>query len=185
MKKPPRGASEVEPSIWKWSMEGSRDQPASTPFYATQLGLSFVLVANNIDDLKKMALDLAPNACGAQSLIKVRELEDICAHDVWGYRRYKENADEDPNSMAAATQDIMPGTRALAFFVDFKQRTGVLRLFSSTAATADNINAHLQSPFLSPTGSQTWQATIPFHGNEDTFDQMFRVMSLFGFGAYL
>jgi hypothetical protein len=174
--------SPAEASIWKWSAAGTEGHPEPHQFYAMQVAGMYVLISNNLDDLHQVSATLSSND-HALSLSGIRDWESISQHEVWGYRTYRHNEGE--NKDAAGTLSVMPDAQALAFFFDAKQKAGVLRLFSPTAGTADKMNGtNLLSSFKA-TGSGAWETTIPLTGDQKSSDQMFVVMSWFGFGVYL
>ena len=174
--------SPAEASIWKWSAGGTEGHPEPHPFYAKQVARSYVLISNNLEDLHQVSATLSFND-HALNLSGIHDWESISRHEVWGYRTYRHSEGE--NKDAAGTMNVMPDAQALAFFFDAKQKAGVLRLFSPTAGTADKMNGtNLLSPFKA-TGSGAWETIIPLTGDQKSSDQMFVVMSWFGFGAYL
>lgn len=173
--------SSVGGSAWKWSVPPSEGHPQPYTFYAAQVAGSYVLISNNADDLgaisgKLSAMNAAPKLDG------IREWATLSQHEVWGYRRYRHTEE---NKTAAGTSEVTPDTQALSFFADPKQKTGVLRLFSSTAGTADKMNATGTVPSFKAAGSGVWETTIPLTGDQKTSDQMFAAMSWFGFGVYV
>jgi hypothetical protein len=174
--------SAAEASIWKWSAAGTEGHPEPHQFYATQVAGSYVLISNNLDDLQQVSAKLSPND-NALNLSGIRDWESISQHEVWGYRTYRHSQGE--NNNAAGTVDVTPDAQALAFFFDPKQKAGVLRLFSPTAGTADKMNGtNLLSPFKT-TASGAWETMILLTGDQKSSEQMFVVMSWFGFGAYI
>ena len=174
--------SPAEASIWKWSAAGTEGHPEPHQFYAMQVAGMYVLISNNLDDLHQVSATLSSND-HVLNLSGIRDWDSISQHEVWGYRTYRHSQGE--NKDAAGTVNVTPDAQALAFFFDAKQKAGVLRLFSPTAGTADKMNGtNLLSPFKA-TGSGAWETTIPLTGDQKSSDQMFVVMSWFGFGAYL
>lgn len=173
--------SSAEASVWKWSVKGEEGHPEPYTYYAAQVATSYVLISNNLDDLRTMSTKLsASNA--APSLSGIRDWEALSQHEVWGYRRYRH---DEQNKTAAGTSEVTPDAEALAFFADPKQKTAVLRLFSPTASTADKMNGTgILSPFKAA-GSGVWETTIPLTGDQRSSDQMFVAMSRFGFGVYV
>lgn len=168
-------------SVWKWSAPPSEGHPQPYTFYATQVAGSYVLISNNADDLgatsgKLSATSVAPKLDG------VRGWATLSQHEVWGYRRYRHTEE---NKTAAGTSEVTPDAQALSFFADPKQKAGVLRLFSSTAGTADKMNATGTIPPFKAAGSGVWEITIPLAGDQKTSEQMFATMSWFGFGVYV
>jgi hypothetical protein len=173
--------SSPETATWKWSAAGTEGHPEPHQFYATQVAGSYVLISNDLDDLHEVAAELSSKG-RALNLSGIRDWGSISRHDVWGYRAYRHNEE---NKDAAGTVDVTPDAQALAFFFDPKQQAGILRLFSPTAATADKMNGtNLLSPFKA-TGSGTWETAISLVAGQKSSDQMFVVMSWFGFGVYV
>jgi len=170
--------SAVEASTWKWSAKGTEGHPKPHIFFATQVGRSYLLISNSLDEahaiFAKLGSDTAPNLSG------FRDWESMSRHEVWGYRRYRHTEE---SKEAAGTSQVTPDTQALAFFADPKQKTGVLRLFSPTGGTAQKMNeTRLLPPFKVADGG-VWETVIPLAGNQKSSDQIFVVMSWFGFGV--
>jgi hypothetical protein len=174
--------SPVEASTWKWSAPGSEGHPKPHQFYGTQVAGSYVLISNDPDNLHQVSAQLSSND-RALNLSGMRDWESISQHEVWGYRAYRHSERE--NKDASGTVNVTPDAQALAFFFDPQKKAGVLQLFSPTAGTADKMNGtHLLAPFKS-TGSGTWETVVPMTEGQKSFDQMFVVMSWFGFGTYV
>jgi hypothetical protein len=174
--------SSAEASTWKWSAAGTEGHPEPHQFYATQVAGLYVLISNDLDDLHQMSAALS-SSDHTLNLSGIHDWASISQHEVWGYRTYRHSEGE--NKDAAGTVDVTPDAQALAFFFDPKQKAGVLRLFSPTAGTADKMNGtNLLSPFK-VTGSGAWETTVPLSGDQKSSDQMFVVMSWFGFGTFL
>lgn len=174
--------SPTEASIWKWAAAGTEGHPEPHQFYAMQVAGMYVLISNNLDDLHQVSAELSSND-HALNLSGIRDWESTSLHEVWGYRTYWHS--EVDNKDAAGTVNVIPDAQALAFFFDAKKKAGVLRLFSPTAGTADKMNGtNLLFPFKA-TSSGAWETTIPLTGDQKSSDQMFVVMSWFGFGVYL
>lgn len=170
--------SSAEGVVWKWSARPTEGHAQPYTFYATQVGRSYLLVSNNLDDMRAISTALSNDT--TPSLSALRDWESISQHEVWGYRRYRHTEE---NKAAAGTSEVTPDTQALAFFADAKQKTGVLRLFSPTAGTADKMNGTgIVSPFKAA-GNGVWETKIPLTGDQKTSEQMFAAMSWFGFGV--
>jgi hypothetical protein len=174
--------SSAEGTAWKWSAKGTEGHPEPHVFFASQGAHSYVLISNNLDGLHAMAAKLSAIDT-APTMSSIRDWESISQHEEWGYRVYRHI--EADSKDAAGTVDVTPDVQALAFFVHFKQKAGVLRLFSPTAGTADKMNAaRLLSPFKAA-GTGAWETIIPLTGDRKSSDQLFVAMSWFGFGVYL
>jgi hypothetical protein len=171
--------SPAEASTWKWSVKGGEGHPGPYTYYAMQVAHSYLLISKDRDDLQAVSAKLSASDTPL-SLSGIRDWEGLSQHEVWGYRRYRHT---EMNKDAAGTLQVSPDTEALAFFVNLKQKTAVLRLFSPTASTAQKMNeTSLLSPFK-VSDSGVWQTVIPLTGNQKSSDQLFVVMSWFGFGV--
>jgi hypothetical protein len=172
--------SSAENAMWKWSAPPTEGHSQPYTFYATQVAHSYLLISNGLDDVHAISTKLASGT--APNLSGFRDWESISQHEVWGYRHYRHTEE---NKEATGTSQVTPDTQALAFFADPKQKTGVLRLFSPTAATADKMNGMgIVSPFKA-VGSGVWETKIPLTGDQKTSEQMFAAMNWFGFGVYV
>ena len=177
--------------IWSWSAklgEFGEDDQRSSSLYATQVGQSYVLIANDPKELQTIAQHLASTDVDAHRLTEIREWASVSHHDMWGYRRYRHAGIVDP--MAAGMADVTPTAENLIFFLNPAQKSAVLRLLASDESTAEKINAEMVktritwSPFR-PTGAGAWETTISFSGDENSADRTFVVIGLFGFPVYL
>jgi hypothetical protein len=170
--------SSVEASTWKWSAKGTEGHPEPHIFFATQVGHLYLLISNRLDEAQAISAKLGSDT--APSLSGFRDWESISRHEVWGYRRYRHTEE---SKEAAGTSQLTPDTQALAFFADPKQKTGVLRLFSPTGGTAQKMNETRLLPPFKVADSGVWETVIPLTGNQKSSDQIFVVMSWFGFGV--
>ncbi len=169
-------------STWKWATKPTEGQPAGQVFYATQVAHSYLLIANNPDDLQTTAATLA-STNNAQMLNGVHDWESISKRDVWGYRRYRQT--EVTHRDAAGMTDVTPTAEALVFFLDSKEKAGVLRLVASDGSTAEKINAAKKLPSLKLLRAGIWETRIPLSGSEAPSEEMLGTLWLFGFGLYL
>lgn len=173
--------SSAETSTLKWAAQRTEGHPEPHPFYAMQVAQSYVLISNNLDDLHAMAAKLSVSNA-VSGLSGIREWESISQHEVWGYRLYQHNEE---NKAAAGTSEVMPDAQALVFFLDLKQKVGVVRLFSPTAGTAEKLDGTRMLPPFKAAGTGTWETTIPLSGDAASGERMVGVMGLFGFGVYV
>jgi hypothetical protein len=181
--KSPAVASAGE-GIWKWSagVVGDGKSSESLAFYAVQSAHSQILISSSIDELHVLSQRLSPHN-RTEPPNTTLDWEELRQQDLWGYRHYLHKKNE--NKAASGTLEIALDTQALMFFVDFKQSTGVLRLFSLSSRTADKINGKGRMPPLKAIRPGTWQMTIPLSENPNTLESMFIVLGLFGFGIAL
>jgi hypothetical protein len=174
--------------VWSWSVDygefaGNGSKPTS--LFATQVGDSFFVVANDLSELKSVVQKLSHPTGGSVNSVPLRDFESVSHHKFWGYRRYRHDGITDP--VAAGMTGVTSSAEALFFYVDVDNKSAVVGLFSSRndQTTAENLNAQLHSFRLEPHGSAAWQASIPLAGNEESFDRVFMVMGLLGFAIYL
>ena len=171
-------AAQVEPAIWKWTTPPFEGHPTPPEFYAAQVGDAFLLIANNLDELKAVVAKLESARDGRVGAI--RDWATLRRHEMWGYRRYRH---DDVDKMAAGTDEVTPDAEALAFMVDLEKRVGVLRLHSSTRKTAEKWGRRIL-PAFKLVSRGTWEATVPL-ADAQAGERMFVIMALFGFGVYL
>jgi hypothetical protein len=175
--------SSVQEGIWKWSAEIMRDggYSESHTFYATRTAHSQILISNSFNDLNLLSQKLSAKN-KPEALSRIFDWGDLHKQVFWGYRHYLHKRDE--NKAAAGTIGITPDTQAISFFIDFKHSHGVLRLYSPSAGTANSLNA-TGMLLLKAIRSGTWQMMIPLSDNLNTYERMFIVLGLFGFGIAL
>ena len=146
------------------------------------------MISNDLGELQDVAARLASEDTRNSNLADIRDWTTLNQHDFWGYRRYRHTGVADPE--AAGTSEVTPSAQALAFFADYKQKAGIVRLFASDKTTADKLDNAIVShkaalPPFRGTGSGSWQTEVALSGNERSSEGMFEIMSLFGFGIYL
>jgi hypothetical protein len=181
-------ASAAGSPVWNWSAklgEFGRDDPKPSSLYATQIAHAYLLVSNNLKELQAVAGRLAASNQDLEPLTRLRDWESISQHPLWGYRRYRHT--EVVNPVAAGMSDVTRGAEAIMFFADFEKKVGVLSLLSSVTdeGTPAKINAKAVLPPFKPRGPGVWETVTMFSGDEDSFERMFAVMYLFGFGTYV
>jgi len=173
--------------VWKWSApigEFGEGDPKPSTLYASQVGSSFVLFANNLEDLRATAEQLNSGRAPHEILVALRGFGLLSNQETWGYRRYRPQGKED--KVAAGTVPITRGAEALTFFVDSQRKICVVTLYSSPKdeGTAFNISSDIYMPRMKPIGSGVWEVTFPLAGDEDSFERLLYVMGLFGFGVF-
>lgn len=170
----------TENGVWKWSAQPTEGHSQPYTFYVTQIDRSYLLISNNLNDIHVVSSRLGSNI--SPDLSNLRDWQSISQHEAWGYRRYRHS---ETNKTAAGTSQVTPDAQALAFLADFKQKTVTLKLFSPTTGTADKMNeTGIAFPFKA-SGSGVWEARIPLTGDQKTSEQLFAIMSWFGFGVYV
>jgi hypothetical protein len=182
-------ASAAGMPVWNWTAtlsEFGENDTRSSSLYATQVGQSYALVSNDLNELQTLAERLASREGDLQALNSIHDWASLSQHDVWGYRRYRHIGVVD--RMAAGMADVGSSAEALAFFLDHNQKAIVLRLYlnpPSDERTVTMMNSRATFPPLKPSGRGMWEATIPLSGNEESFERTFIVVGLFGFPVYL
>lgn len=183
----PVGSASGNP-VWQWSAPPHEGHPKPYMFYIVEVPRSYVLASNSLDELQTITTRLISLENSTPTFADIRDWKLVSQHDYWGYRRYRHTRAVDPE--AAGTADITPSAEALTFFVDPKQKTGVLRLLASDDSAAEKLNAamttaRIEFPPFKPSGSGAWETMIPFAGDQKTGERMFITMGLFGFAVYL
>lgn len=174
-------ASLAGPSTWKWSTRGTEGHPEPWKFYATQVGRKFVLVGSSADEVSETKKILGDGRKGPTGLIQTNDIKTISQHATWGYR----NISPDLNPIDP-TYSSISGIENLIFFTDLKHGTGVFRLRSLNSESIRKLNEGLKLPSLRLVRDGVWETTVSLHGKgEKMGEQMFQIMSLFGFGVFL
>ena len=175
--------------IWQWSAklgEFGQDDPRPSSLYAVQVEESYVVISNNSTEIKAVVAGLNSLEQNLQLLSKLRDWDSVNQHPFWGYRKYNRfQTEADP--AAAGTLGATKNDEALMFFIEFEKRIGVLRLISSQSNEAATAKLSKQGvlPRFQQVGPEIWEMTIQLTGDEDSFERMFDVMVLFGFGIYV
>jgi hypothetical protein len=183
-------------STWSWTTsvgELGEGDPRPSSFYATQISRSYLLVSNNLEDLRDVRVALNGTDNTSAALGSLPEWQLLLTHDIWAYRRYRfvAPAGIDPGQdgwkRVSGMEDVLPGTEALFLWVDSHEHRANLHLVdkSKEARTAGLINGRGGLPPLKQTGAGVWEAVILLADNEESFDHLFGALYMFGFGAYL
>jgi hypothetical protein len=175
----------VAPSIWRWTVPPGEGEAAPVEIYATQAGRAYLLIANDVDELKMVATTLV-TAERTTDLGGVCDWANLTKHEIWGYRRYRHGGYPDPT--AAGTEDVTPDAECLAFFVNPERRAAVLHMRSTTGETikAWERNPRLKRllPPFKAVGRGIFETNIPL-ADAQAPEQLFVVMALFGLGVYV
>ena len=176
----------VEVLNWSANLnEFGEEDPRPSAFYATQISDSFVLIANDINDLQATALELSGKMDSEVSAQEIREWDIVSRHRIWGYRRYRHTGIVAPG--AAATSFVTPKTDALISFVDFGKSSVTVRILGSSTFedTAIKMRAIANVPDFKPIGAGILETSFPLALDATCSDRLIRIMFLFGFGAYV
>lgn len=175
------GLRSPQDSVWEWSAPPTEGHPDRYSFFAAQVARSYVLMSSSLEDLRAVSAKLSSSS-SSPILKDVREWAKFSQHEIWGYRTYQHASETD----VASGSNLVPGARALEFFVDMKQKQGVLRLFSSASDAASKLNDTHTLPPLKQAGAGTWETSVDLSAETGpTMEQILTVMGLFGFGVYV
>jgi len=184
--KPPMTSTRGAPT-WTWSADleefGDRKTRLST-LYATQIGRDYIVVSNNLDQLGGVSQRLVSPENHA-TLSGIREWSAVSRHEFWGYRKYRRNRLLDAETIFTGTRGINSDAEALVLYVDFQQKTGVLRVLGSPTedTTAKSLNAMWEIPPLKHAGLGDWETKFPLDATGPFPESAFQVLWLFGFGV--
>jgi len=176
--------------VWNWSAElgefGENDRRPSS-LYVAQVGELYILISNNMEGLRTTYSQLRSPQEGLSKPVS-SGWEFVGEREYWGYRRYRHEKITDKE--ASGITDITSSAQVLLFSVDFQKDFGVLRLLASDSTAAEKLNAATANskgalPVLRKTTHGAWEAKVGLLGDQKSADQMFELMSLFGFGIYL
>lgn len=179
--------SATGPPIWKWKADlgefGEQD-PRPSSLYATQIAQKYILISNNLDEIKNVSERVVSYTNEAAPL-GIREWEDIKQHAFWGYRKYRNGQPSVASKIFAGTKGIAADAEALILYVDRKHESGVLRLLVSgvQSATAKNLNELMLKPPLKPVGPREWETTLPLEDQGRLSEISLQVLWLFGLGV--
>lgn len=181
--------------IWIWSAKleefgdgfprnfGIRERPST--LYATKIGQSFFIVSNDLKELETIATRLTSSNGTPRDTVGFSRRAELFQHEMWGYRKYRLNDTND--KMAAGIERVPPTAEELIFFVDATKGTIVLQLTlkdpTPEPAVAELFTSH-KLPLPRRSNENTWEAAIPISTDEESFERIFSINFLFGFGVY-
>jgi hypothetical protein len=165
--------------------EFGEEDPRPTSFYANTINGQYILVSNNLDDLKTISETLSSATNPNRVLEEIREWKQIKGYAVWGYRRYKRRKTGDATVGDASL--AIASAEALTFRVDFGAKVCVLSVSGSEANVDGAIKGNPTAAFLPfrRQGLGTRSSTILLSDNQQSTDQLFAAISLLGFGAFI
>ncbi len=175
-------------SIWNWSAKtgefGEMDSRPSS-FYITKVANSFLLLSNNLNELKAIAERLVSKDESSGILGEIREWESVRQHEVWGYRRYRHKGIVDRT--AAGMANITPEAQALIVMFDRKENNIMLRLFCVPGEERTPVKINSTGLFgrLHWQDGGIWYRAIPFVADLETLERVSEAMNMLGFGYYV
>jgi hypothetical protein len=175
--------------VWSWSaslLEFGENDPRPSTLYATEVGQSYLLVSNNLEELQQLTPRLREsNEDSSRVLATIREWGDISQHEFWGYRRYLRTGV--PDRQAAGLQGVTPAVEALALYEEANGK-GVLLLLTSPTADIPIEKIDFTKGFLrfKSDGPGIWQAVVSLRNSGvDDGRIAFGLLWLFGFGVVI
>lgn len=174
--------------VWKWSAQfgeyGEDDPKRSSTFYASQIASSYLVIANNRDDLQETVSRLAAANDSKAMLARVPDWDTVSEHKFWGYRRLGDS--RVLNTEAEGMSLLTINAKTIILFVDSDDKQCVILIVSSDMGRNSALTEKAASilPPFKHLGGGLWEAMLPFAENEEGHDRLFVVLNLFGFGEY-
>ena len=167
-------------SAWTWQSPGSEGHPAPFVFVATEIPGPYLVISDNERDCQAVAGELSrpPLPVAASDPV---DTTAFSKSRLFGYRRYVHTEN---NRDAAGMSVVSDDAIALEFSFDGKSPRGQLELFGRNSQTADRINGARLLPALRMSSPGRWTTTIRLDRDSDAVEELFAVLSLFGFGVY-
>ena len=171
--------------VWTWTTPRSTEETKTHTFYAAQVAGAYLVIANNRQDLRRVARALASAPNAKSEAIHVFGWKNFSAHPFWVYRQIRRRRVSSPD--AAGLRGLSSDVVALTFFADVEKRESFLQVLSSdtTMKTAPKVIPDRGNDRLQPRGGGVWQAAIPLSKDEAGFDDLFRIFYRFGFSVLL
>jgi hypothetical protein len=168
-------------AAWTWQSPPSEGHPTPFVFVATELPGPYLVISDNQRDCQFVASDLMRPET-PDSKPEPFDMTTFTKSRLFGYRRYAHN---EKNTDAAGMSVVSEDAIALEFAFDGKSPRGELDLFGRTSQTADRINTMRLLPSLRMSTPGRWTTTIRLDRDSDALNELFAVLSLFGFGVYV
>jgi hypothetical protein len=171
--------------VWTWSLPPYDGYPRPTKFYASQIGGSYFVLANNAKEFQETVRALTVGAGAASPSISVTGWETFGKYKYWVYRLVRRGGSVDPR--VTGINILTPDISALAFYSDVDSGVGTLSVFSSdtTMKAKPNVLPDAALYRLQPKAAGVWQATLPLSKDGLGLDVLYRVYYFFGFGLSL
>ncbi len=171
--------------VWKWVAD-IYDIPPALTFYATQVGSSYLVLSNDDKDLQKVAAELASSDDPSKTLSTVRDWSFVSQHEYWGYRFIRRKGLNGKD--LAGLDQFLPGVEAIEFWIDVKQKAGVMRLLGSagTKRAVPQLNKRIAdeasgSMSFQPQSPGVWDAPISLSGGQLAMGKIWEIMDFFGY----
>jgi hypothetical protein len=165
---------------WTWQSPGSEGHPAPFVFVATEVPGPYLVISDNERDCQSVANELERPPSPATDA-GAMDTTAFSKSRLFGYRKYVHTENNrDASGMSVVSDDAI----ALQFSFEGKSPRGELALFGRNSQTADRINGARLLPALRMSSPGRWSTTIRLDRDSDALEELFAVLSLFGFGVY-
>jgi hypothetical protein len=187
-----QSATLIDGGMWKWTVHIDEfgpevvngmpmGKPKTSSIYSRQIGNRFLLLSNDLQEMKIVSDRLAVVSQDHPTQDEIRKWGEITQNQVWGVRSYEHYVDQD--KVAAGTQEVSPGTKAIACFLRLDRKALSVRVFTSSIEGEDTIkklNSNRLFPLFKPIGAGIWESAIPTSDGA----ALNAAMGLFGFIVY-
>ena len=170
---------------WTWTtppLDG-----ASTPatFFATPVGRSYLLVANDLHSFARTFNAL--NAIQNDGTVSTppSSYDAYRSYDYWAHRQIRRTGHA--TSDALGLNDSGADVLAISFFVNTAKREGFVQIQTPARdrASVAGVLPQSKQDLIKPQRAGFWQATIPLLEDESSSETIFYVLFHLGFGAVL
>ena len=173
--------------VWNWTVDlgefGDRTTHLSS-LYAAQIGNTYFVVSNNLDELQSASQEMGSSSEHA-ALPQIREWDSVKQHEFWGYRKLTSSESRPPATIFNGLKGIQPEAEALILYVDFEHKSGLLRVLSSNPddQSAHNLSTIWKMPPPKSIGRGKWDISFTLTGSGTFPESSFQVLWLFGLGV--
>lgn len=176
--------------VWSWEADirefGDDDGRASV-FYVTQIGHSFLLISNDLDELQKMAHGVSSSDTQRIALEDMPDWESLSKYQFWEYRKYRHFGVID--SVASDMRNVAPDARVIILVVDTRAKSGFLQVSGDSSNAAAKLSEEMKEslqpwPPLKQAGEHTWKTDLSFPGGTESFGRVYTLEGMFGFPTY-
>jgi hypothetical protein len=172
-------------AVWTWTVDlgefGDRTTHKSS-IYVTELGSTYFLVSNNLDELQSTSQGIG---LSTEQVPQIREWDSVRQHEFWGYRKLRSPESRPLATIFNGLRGIPPEAEALILYVDFDHKSGLLRIVSSNAddQTARKVSITWKMPPPRSDGRGQWDILFTLTGSGSFPESSFQVLWLFGLGV--
>jgi hypothetical protein len=171
--------------VWTWIVSPSEAESAPSTYYATEVKGPFLVLANDLEDLKEVAKALESAGSSEQELRTVVSWEALRMHQYWVCRSFRRTGATGPER--SEPKSPQPDLNAMALFADPGKTEAYLRVFTSNTNTkaVPRVLPDSELNLLNPDGFGNWRATIHLTNDALGYRTLFQIFDALGFGAIL